>query len=133
MIMKFKKMYKIYEKIVEQDINLESFFESDQMLESFVKWYNELPDFEAEYTNSEGYTDSINIELGSVLYNMTEIPIAQYIKNAFVIGNDNGDNLYVFIYSNPNYKSGIYRIDDTLDLSSLTYISDSLDDLFLEV
>lgn len=130
--MKFKKMYKIYEKIVEQDINLESFFQSDPMLELFVKWYNEFPNFEAEYTNSQGYTDSINIELGSVLYNMTEIPIAQYIKNAFVVGNDNGDNLYVFIYSNPNYKSGIYRIDDTLDLSSLTYISDSLDDLFLE-
>lgn len=131
--MKLKKMYKIYEKTVKQDISLESFFQSDPILESFVKWYNESPNFEAEYTNHEGYTDSINIELDSVLYNLTEIPIAQYIKNAFVIGNDNGDNLYVFIYSNLNYKSGIYRIDDTLDLSSLTYISNSLDDLFLEV
>lgn len=131
--MKFKKMYKIHRKTIEQDIDLESFFQSDPMLRSFVKWYNEFPDFEAEYISELGYTNVINIELSSVLYNMTEIPVSQYIKNAFVIGNDTGDSLYIFIYSNSDYKSGIYKIDDTLDLSSLEYISDSLNELFLNV
>lgn len=130
--MKLKKMYKIYEKTVEQDINIESFFKSDLMLKSFTKWYKKLPDFEAKYINNLGYPDFINIELNSVIYNMTEIPVSQYIKNAFVIGNDSGDDLYIFIYSNSNYKSGIYKIDDTFNLDSLTYISKSLDDLFLE-
>ena len=124
-------MYKIYKKVVEQDMNLECFFQSDPMLKSFVKWYNEFPDFEAEYISELGYTNVINIELSSVLYNMTEIPVPQYIKNAFVIGNDAGDNLYIFVYSNVNYKSGIYTIDDTLSINSLEYVSASLDDLFL--
>lgn len=130
--MKLQKKYKFYLRHVDFDSDIDTFFKNNKELSIFKKWYRYMPDFEAVYLDKDGYQKIIDISLDNVIYRLTEIPVSSLIKNAFVIGDDAGDSLYIYIYNNSDYASGIYLIDDTLDISSLSYVSPSMDDLFLD-
>lgn len=130
--MNFKQEYKFYpiNRQLSDDADLTNVLNMPE-LSHLKEWYVRQPDFELVKDTPDGGYETIQILLNDVAYAIEDTGLSDELDDAFIIGNDGGDNLYVYIF-NKNYKTGIYRIDDVLNVEDMEFVSDTLDNWLLD-
>lgn len=130
--MNFKSEYEFHvlNRKLDDDKELLALLNTD-VFDNIRKWYKTYPDFDLVAKHADGSYDLIEILLNDIVFATKDRNLSDDLKNAVIIGNDGGDDLFLFVW-NTAFKTGIYRIDDTLDVANMEYLATSLDSWLLE-
>lgn len=130
--MNFKQDYQFYPRddVLADDPILTGVLNLPE-LSHLRKWYNRQPNFELVEETPDGFYETIQILLNDVAYATEDTGLSDELDDAVIIGNDGGDLLYLYVF-NKNYKTGIYRIDDVLNVEDMEFVSDTLDNWLLK-
>lgn len=130
--MNFKQDYQFYpiNRQLSDDANLTNVLNMPELVH-LKEWYGIQPDFELVKDTPDGFYETIQILLSNLVYATEDTGLSDELDDAFVIGNDGGDNLYLYVF-NKNFKTGIYKIDDVLNVDSMVFVADTLDDWLLK-
>lgn len=109
--------------VIPSDSGLNAFLENNNLSE-LKPWLEKYPFVELVFSIPNGKLE-ISLELNQIISATNELNIQSLVPNSYVIGNDAGDTIYLYV--NDKSRVGVYSIDDDLSLNSLKFIAKSLD------